>query len=362
MSLSTLPHELLFEIVERLPRSSLNALIRTSRQLYALLNTTLYSNDVRHDNCSALFWAAKTGICSTAQLVIDEGADLQVIFEEEQDTRVGLSLLKTQENLVRSTKWSKRLNSSPRMTFQTCGETPLHRAAMLNHEAVVRCLLDNGADMLAINLGGYYPIQLAAKAGHEAVVSQFLEKGFKPDEMSWGYGEPTALHSALDGGHSAVVKILLEHGASPNSKASWPPCCLAPLQAAIRLGRFGEEESALLLIENGAQLTTLHGESKYLIQAVEAGWVKVVQALLDFGCDPDDCLNGRTALDYAKRHRYKEMIRILESVTTPTAKRKRTATAQRKRTRTAKRKRTRTAKRQPTPTAKRQRKSHKISK
>ena len=50
-------------------------------------------------------------------------------------------------------------------------------AASRGHEAVVRLLLEAGADKEAKNNGGWTPLIIAAMNGHEAIVRLLLEAG-----------------------------------------------------------------------------------------------------------------------------------------------------------------------------------------
>jgi ankyrin repeat protein len=216
---------------------------------------------------------------------------------------------------------------------------------MSNQVAVVKLLLDLGANMLSVDTNGYYPVQHAAHKGHEAVVKLFLDKGYAPNEMSWDTYEPSALHSAVYGGHPDVARLLLDHGADPSLKGapSQPyPDPPAPLDVALlKIGTKlpwhrrkyshpigegipgGREKCALLLIERGARLTTSDGASPYLMLAVQGNFIEVVQVLLALGLDPNDDSCGQTALGLANRHKYPELIELLEPLTSPVAKGKR---------------------------------------
>ena len=56
------------------------------------------------------------------------------------------------------------------------GWTPLSQAAWGGHEAVVKLLLEKGANLESKDQNGWTPLSLAAEKGHEAVVKLLLEK------------------------------------------------------------------------------------------------------------------------------------------------------------------------------------------
>ncbi|KAH7019861.1 hypothetical protein EDB80DRAFT_759906 [Ilyonectria destructans] len=96
------------------------------------------------------------------------------------------------------------------------GWTPLLLVAAKGHKAVVRILLEGGADLESRDHRGRTPLLWAAAEEHKAVVKILLEGG--ADLESRDYGGQTPLSQAAAKGHEAVVKILLEGGADLESR------------------------------------------------------------------------------------------------------------------------------------------------
>ncbi|CAI4215628.1 unnamed protein product [Parascedosporium putredinis] len=94
------------------------------------------------------------------------------------------------------------------------GRTLVSWAAGGGHEAVVRLLLELGADVLSRDDQEFSPLPWACQAGHGTVVKLLLERS-PTDELHTRSGR-TALLSAAAAGHEEVVDILLTAGIDPN--------------------------------------------------------------------------------------------------------------------------------------------------
>jgi ankyrin repeat protein len=89
------------------------------------------------------------------------------------------------------------------------GRTPLSWVAQHGREAVVKLLLENGADLESRDNSGRTPLLLAAQFKRKAVVKLLLEKGANFEYKD--YSGLTPLSWAVENGHEAMVKLLLEN-------------------------------------------------------------------------------------------------------------------------------------------------------
>jgi ankyrin repeat protein len=127
-------------------------------------------------------------------------------------------------------------------------------------ELRARTLLADGWEGIQTESDGWTALMLAAEKGHEAVVRVLLEGGANPE--SAGAGGVTALMVASQNSHDAVVEALLEGGADPDATDS------QGVTALMMASQKGHEMVASLLYETGADLN----------RAAEGGWTALILA------------------------------------------------------------------------------------
>jgi len=113
-----------------------------------------------------------------------------------------------------------------------CDENELHIASLNGQVAMVRALIDAGADVNQPWDNGAMPLCIAAEKGHEAIV-QALIKLSADVNKPWDDGA-TPLLIAAQNGHEAIVRALIELGADVNKAVDDGS---TPLHMAAREGQ-----------------------------------------------------------------------------------------------------------------------------
>ena len=197
------------------------------------------------------------------------------------------------------------------------GATPLWTASLNGSAAMVRRLLEAGANPNAALLAGETPLMVASRSGNPAVVEQLLAKGANVNAR--GARGQTALMWAVAQKHPDVVKVLLAHGADVHARSEvWsevmavPPHGYLEYNRAIPHGgdtalmfaaRVGDLASAKLLVAAGANVNDADawGVSATAL-AAHAGFGDLVEFLLDNGADANAAarrLHGAARGDHA---------------------------------------------------------------
>lgn len=152
------------------------------------------------------------------------------------------------------------------------GRTPLMMAAVHGHDETVGLLIQNQAEVNAIDLGGN-----------------------------------SALHWAACGGHVNVARRLIKHHAKINARNffGWTPL----LQATAR----NRLDVASLLIDHGASLDTAADDGyTSLHKAAASGYVEILQLLLDNGADNTlKTRDGETPAMIAARNHLEDVASML---------------------------------------------------
>lgn len=99
------------------------------------------------------------------------------------------------------------------------GFTPLHLASFFGHESAARVLVEAGADVncVAANESRVRPIHSAVAVRSTALVKLLLDSGADPNAAQMGGW--TALHAAAKHEMPDAVRALLDHGADPAQPA-----------------------------------------------------------------------------------------------------------------------------------------------
>ena len=183
--------------------------------------------------------------------------------------------------------------------------TALHWAAHLGHLAIVRLLLEKGADVNRKGMHGITALGSAATHGYEGIVRLLLERG--ADVNGKGIHGRVALGSAAMYGYEGVVRLLLEREVDVNAKGD------DGITALYMAAKFGHEEIVRLLLDRGADANTKGKNGKVALKgAAWSGYERVVRLLLDRGADVNAKTNdGTTALDYASVKGRKGVVRLL---------------------------------------------------
>lgn len=275
---------------------------------------------------TALMWASARRHPQMMQFLISKGADVNAS-----------SIDRDYQRHVTAEGRPKNLDSG--------GFTPLLYAARENCIACVKVLLDNKADINLPDPDGVSPLLLAIMNTNWDLAKQLIEAG--ADVNEWDMFGEAPLFTAVGvrnqaGGKAsidplnqtkgtAIVRMLLDRGANPNMQLFFRPANLkgstntrgsTPL---IRASANADLEMVKLLLERGADVNLIMADRQTPVMAVLAGRasepqaLQIIQVLHDAGADINvialinhrEESRGGTALHYAVRKRYKEVIKKL---------------------------------------------------
>ena len=90
-----------------------------------------------------------------------------------------------------------------------CG-TPLHKASSNGHSEIVEILLQNGAEVNALNEFDFTPLHFAAQNGHFAIVETLLTHGAEKGLKSYFHTTPLELAKYFKRGDFQQIVAILD--------------------------------------------------------------------------------------------------------------------------------------------------------
>jgi ankyrin repeat protein len=289
---------------------------------------------------TALMWASARRHPEMMRLLISKGADVNA-----------RSIDRDYQRHVTAEGRPKSLDSG--------GLTPLLYAARENCSACVDVLLENKADIDVPDPDGVSPLLVAIMNANWDVAKQLIAAG--ADVNQWDiYGEAPLLtavdlRSRVDGGRGSIdptntvkgldiVNLLLERGADPNMQLFFKPAHVRGgggggdvrngnatftrgATALIRAATNGDLEVVKALLAHGADATLYMADRQTPIHAAIAGRatepqaLELIRVLQKAGTDVnvvalinhEEEVRGGSALHYAVRKRFKDVIKLLAS-------------------------------------------------
>ncbi|GMH36939.1 hypothetical protein BSKO_04812 [Bryopsis sp. KO-2023] len=229
--------------------------------------------------------AAEEGRDDTVKILIEAGADIDALNEEEETPLFYAARSGHLGVTITLVKAGATVDSKTDIDF-----TPMMEAAFKNHVEVVVFLLDSGADVNAQNKGGVTALFLAAQRGHVSVAKILLKAGAKV-ELSAKDGV-TPLMRAATNGHLELAELLLESGSDANAQN------LVGLTALFFAANRGHLDIVKLLAKAGAPVDLKNDEGESALMATaNDGHLDVIEFLLESGADVNAQNNdGVTAL------------------------------------------------------------------
>lgn len=180
---------------------------------------------------------------------------------------------------------------------------------------IVEILLDAGADITLQDTFIGTPLHVAASVGKTDIIELLLDHGADINALSERSNE-TPIGEAVRGRHSNAVKMLLDRGADPN--VIWDDGSSILHMAAS----MGEEEIVNILIDANVNIDACDKNMRTPLFSATSGFIMkkigfkhkdIITLLVERGANLyHKDIDGNTPLEYAKKWKLEEAIKILE--------------------------------------------------
>ncbi|KAL8716183.1 MAG: hypothetical protein Q9220_000088 [cf. Caloplaca sp. 1 TL-2023] len=277
--------------------------------------------------CTAVHGAALKGREDMLRLLLDHGGDPNVkdkdgwtplysaLVLKEHDGALRFLREKTSDNGKSVLEWweVQKKNRKRCALIQRIAEekaegsnvmTGLREAVQEKQFTRIQILLDKGADVNGLEIGGWSALTIAADHNYVEGAQLLLHNG--ADVNMGGAREWTALHWGAEKGCLLVIRVLVAHGADIDSwRCGWTALLLA--------AKGGHSSTIQFLVEKGADVTIddYYGRTS-LHWAAEYGTIDVISLLLDKGAAVNAVDQwGRTALIWATEFSQRDAVRLL---------------------------------------------------
>ena len=244
-----------------------------------------------HNGQTALYMASSNGYSEVVRSLIDHGADLNTLCEDNNNLQhvswTPLQVAIHKGHLDIALLLLER-GADPDSRFHG-DQTALYMASSRGYSEVVGSLIDRGADLNSQCLDNnntqdvrWTPLQASIYNGHLDTALLLLEHGANPEPRY--NGEQTAIYMASSRGYTEIVQSLLDSGADLNvqceDKDGRDGVQRTPLQVATHKGH---HDIVLVLMEH------VHMIQKQiaLYVASSCGNTHAVRSLIDQGTDPN---------------------------------------------------------------------------
>lgn len=312
-----LPIELLIYISEYLTIPDLNALARTDKYFYELLNTRLYRRDAISNDSSALIWAATYDKKPTASRSISAGAKIQNFTDKDPRIKGCTPLaLAAYHGSISVLKVLLALDEAyPNSRDRKYFRPPLSWAAREGHSQVVRALLNDPRVDVDLSDKWHDTPLIIAVDHHPELVPLLLQRGHADPRIRNCHGATplsvAAVHDVEETDLLLAAHVQLILAGDDGAQHCQHVFFYAAITGSVDVVKYMVEYFGEKLDPNGAR--GAHGRGAFSI-AAERNRVDVVRYLCGWGkTNPNlsDSWEHDTPLFSAAKHGRKEIVQVL---------------------------------------------------